>query len=215
MELLAEVSVLDEADAYALGLWCADGYHRSSSIGLSNVDPVLIQRFGSYLSRSVGQDRLRLRIYAASEELADRDVLQLTAARSLCPPVKMRRPAYHVYVNSRPLLRQFQRWRSVIAGLDARLIGPYLAGRFDGDGSLGSGRVPGSRVCYSTEPDAARDRDLLARLGIQRVGLSHYRKAAEWCLYVHAPDDSAFRRLIAPYSSKLVTIRTSPPLVGT
>src|SRR5919106_4259951 len=102
MRTLAGLTGLDECDAYVLGLWCADGYQRSSSIGLSNVDPLLIQRFGSYLSRVVGSDRLRLRIYALSEEQVDERVLALTPKRSLCPPVKMRQPAYHVYVNSRP-----------------------------------------------------------------------------------------------------------------
>lgn len=216
MVVAGDVSSLDEDDAYALGLWCADGYHRSSSIGLSNVDPRLIARFGSYLGERVGKDRLRLRIYAPEGLEIDDSVLDLTDARSFCLPVKMKRTAYHVYVNSRPLLRQFRAWRDDRDRLHDRMIGPYLAGRFDGDGCLGSGRVPGSRICYSSELDALRDLELMRRAGLQHVGLSFYRKAAEWSLYVHAQDDPTFRSMIAPYSSKLlVMFRASPSLLGT
>ncbi len=33
----------DKRNIYIFGLWCADGYYRSSSIGLTSVDEVLIK----------------------------------------------------------------------------------------------------------------------------------------------------------------------------
>ena len=50
----------------------------------------------------------------------------------------MKRIAYHVYVNSRPLVRRFFRERSRLAQIDNRFVGAYIAGRFDGDGTLRS-----------------------------------------------------------------------------
>jgi hypothetical protein len=198
-----DIAALTGKDAYALGLWCADGYHRSSSVGLSNVDPILIARFAEYLQEILPPERLRVRVYAASTAMIDQRILDLPAITiRLCTPVKMQRVAYHVYVNSRPLLRRFRRWRDQLDRLDGEMIGPYIAGRFDGDGCLGSGRVPGSRICYTSESDAVRDRELLLRAGLQNVGISHYRKAAEWCLYVHVVDENAFQRLILPNSTK-------------
>ena len=36
-------------ETYILGLWCADGYSRSSSVGISNIDVDLIKLLKSFL----------------------------------------------------------------------------------------------------------------------------------------------------------------------
>ena len=51
------------SEAYTLGLWCADGYHRTSSFGLSSIDLKLIQCFAKYLLKNFANERLRLRVY--------------------------------------------------------------------------------------------------------------------------------------------------------
>lgn len=97
--------VRDAEHAYAIGLWCADGYWWSSSIGISNVEPELVIRFGSYLRTQFPRNRLRLRIYEVDG--SDDRVLALTDRISIRPPSKMKRTAYQLYVNSRPLVRAF------------------------------------------------------------------------------------------------------------
>ena len=104
---MSEVFVKDADDAYALGLWCADSYWWSSSIGLSNVESELILRFGIYLAKILDPDRVRLRIYEVPGNGIDDRVRRLTERVSVRPSHKMKRTAYHVYVNSRPLVRLF------------------------------------------------------------------------------------------------------------
>lgn len=92
----------------------------------------------------------------------------------------MRQTAYQLYVNSRPLLRGFENARRGLEALPDEYIGPYVAGRFDGDGSWGS--TP--RIVYRTEAEATIDQILLDRLSI-RTSVLHYRKANEYCIYIH------------------------------
>jgi len=197
------LTIATSEDSYILGLWRADGYHRSSSIGLSNTDPDLIFRFGLWLNAAMPAGRLRLRVYQVDDAPIAPRLESLPARISIVRPSKMRRNAYHVYVNCRPLLRAFLRRRDAIDELPAALIGPYFAGRFDGDGSFGSKRVPGSRIAYSSRIEAERDRSLLAKIGIDEVTISHYSAAAEFCIYVKKPSNPAFLGRIAPFSSRI------------
>lgn len=50
-------------DAYIIGLWCADGYHRTSSIGISNTDTDLIERFREFFLKFLPEERIKLRTY--------------------------------------------------------------------------------------------------------------------------------------------------------
>lgn len=127
-------SVLDEETAYIIGLWCADGYHRTSSIGLSNIDEGLIERFASFLRKSFPKERMKLRIYEANSG-------------------KRKHKAYHVYVNCRPLLRWFRKWKNGELRLSKTMIAPYLAGRFDGDGSIGKDFYRDCRIIYGTQDE--------------------------------------------------------------
>lgn len=190
--------VRDAAHAYALGLWCADGYWWSSSIGISNVEPELVLRFASYLSTTLSPERLRLRVYEVEGKRPDERVLGLTDRVSIRPAFKMKRTAYHLYVNSRPLVRRFFADRQRLDEVPEKFLGPYFAGRFDGDGSWGS--TP--RIAYTRREEANVDLNLLARVGIGTASVLYYEKANEYCIYVQRPAWDEFDRLINPYSWK-------------
>lgn len=195
---VSEVLVKNAADAYALGLWCADSYWWSSSIGLSNVEPELILRFGRYLTNFLSPDRLRLRIYRVPEVAVDERMLELTDNISVRPAHKMRRNAYHVYVNSRPLLRAFLNARRQLVSLPTAMVGPYIAGRFDGDGNFGT-RI---RIAYSHLEETELDAELLSAAGIPHTSVLYYSKANEYCVYIHEDQIYNFRKLIDSYSWK-------------
>lgn len=195
---MSEVLVKNADDAYALGLWCADSYWWSSSIGLSNVEPELILRFGAYLSSLLPLERLRMRIYKVPDRPVDDRVLELTTNVSVRPAHKMRQTAYHVYVNSRPLLRLFVRARSQLGSLPTSLVGPYIAGRFDGDGNFGN-RI---RIAYSRAEEAELDATLLSAAEISPTSVLYYSKANEYCVYIHEGQIDRFKKLIGPFSWK-------------
>jgi hypothetical protein len=180
-----------------LGLWCADSYWWSSSIGLSNVEPVDM-RFGGYLAKILEPERLRLRIYRASGSRPDARVLGLTDRVTVCAGHKMRRTAYHVYVNSRPLVRRFFSQRERLDEVAEESLGPYFAGRFDGDGSFGD--TP--RIAYTTCEEAKTGTVLLARAGIVRTSVLFYKSANEYCIYIHRANMNRLNALIQPFSWK-------------
>jgi hypothetical protein len=54
-------------EAYILGLWLGDKYWRSSSIGLTNTNEVLIAEFRKFLERNgFSRDRIKLSVYTKS-----------------------------------------------------------------------------------------------------------------------------------------------------
>ena len=197
---MSDAFVNDVGDAYAFGLWCADGYWWSSSIGLSNVEPELIVRFGRYLLKSFDRDRLRLRIYAVPGDPPRASVLALTDRVSIRPQFKMKRTAYHVYVNSRSLVRSFFSGRSNLSKLEPHWVGPYFAGRFDGDGNWGE--TP--RISYTYRDEAEIDAALLAGADVEATSVLYYTKANEYCIYIHRRSWERFRNLVGPYSWKAV-----------
>ena len=191
--------VKDEVHAYALGLWCADGYWWSSSIGISNTNPELVLRFARFLITILPRDRLKLRIYKEANWKPDERVLAVTPCISIRPSYKMKRVAYHLYVNSRPLVHQFRSERESLQRIPARFVGPYIAGRFDGDGSFGS--TP--RIAYTTAEEAQIDSDVLARAGLMKTSILRYAKANEYCIYIFKTEWDQFKKLIQPYSLKV------------
>ncbi len=190
--------VRDATHAYALGLWCADGYWWSSSIGISNVEPELVIRFAGYLAEVLTRDRFRLRIYWVAGSRIDPRVTALTDRISICPAAKMKRTAYHFYVNSRPLLRSFLYLRNHLSEVPHKLLGAYFAGRFDGDGSFGE--TP--RIAYTTQEEALTDAGLLERAGVTNMSVLHYARANEYCIYIHKTDWETFRDLLKEHSWK-------------
>jgi hypothetical protein len=193
---VSEGFVYDADDAYAVGLWCADSYWWSSSIGLTNVEPDLILWFGRYLAKTLSPDRVRLRVYEVPGNGIDEQVLRLTDRVSVRPPFKMKRTAYQVYVNCRPLVRRFFEGRRRLSELDSKWVGPYIAGRFDGDGSFGTR----TRIAYTTEVEAQLDSQLLRAAGIENSSVLYYSKANEFCVYIYGSDVELFINLIKPYS---------------
>ena len=191
--------VRDAVDAYAVGLWCADSYWWSSSAGISNVEPDLVVRFSGYLSRDYPRERLRLRVYEVPGNPPDERVTALTDRISIRPASKMKRTAYHLYVNSRPLVRRLFALRTRLEEIPDRLLPAYLAGRFDGDGNLGA--TP--RIAYTTEEEARTDQRLLARIGVEHTSVLHYARASEYCIYLHVSSVDLFKERVGPHSWKV------------
>lgn len=194
-------------DPYTLGLWCADKYWWSSSIGISNTDAQLVKRFAEFLLKVLPEERLRLRIYFPPDSSLgvrpDRYLLNLVGKVSVTQAEKLKKIGYHLYVNSRPLLRIFRAAEMAIAEFKAEQISAYLAGRFDGDGSINPSMEEEFRIVYTTIQEARQDRKLLERIGIKQVSVYAYRKINTYALYVKKDDVPRLVRLLKPYSLKL------------
>jgi len=175
----------DAETAYAIGLWCADGYHRTSSIGLSNTNKDLILKFSQFLLREFPRERLKMRLYYPDNALR-------------------RTIAYHIYVNCRALLRKFRELKENPATFITKdLIWPYFAGRFDGDGSVAKDFYRDCRIVYSSEIEARKDLAFLETMGLQLCKVYHYKKARTFCLYISRLEVRKFLSEIYPYSVKL------------
>jgi len=184
------VVITDEFSSYAFGLWCADGYWWSSSVGITNVIPVLVIRFATLLRRFVPGERLRLRIYQpenSSSIAIDKAVLQLVPVVNYYTTRKLKQIAYQLYVNSRPLKRAFFQQRDTLLDLPNEWLYAYFAGRLDGDGSVSQDRVSGFRIVYSDRNEALLDQRLLERVGITQTSVYNYSRAHTFCLYVSEP----------------------------
>jgi len=163
----------NEKDSYILGLWCADSYWWASSIGLSNTDPHLIKRFRGFLMEHFPGTRIKFR-------------------------------DNHLYVNSRPLLREFFTAKGNLEKLkDEKNIRAYLAGRFDGDGSVAKNLRNDCRIVYGNKDEAKIDKELLRKIDINNTKIYYYKAARTFCLYVSRYEAKDFLEKIFPYSSKL------------
>ena len=172
-------------DAYIVGLWCADGYHRTSSIGISNTDADLIEKFREFFLKFLSKERLKLRIYHPDKFLR-------------------RTKAYHLYVNNRPLLRKFREFKNnATKSINGDLILPYMAGRFDGDGSVAKDFYCDCRIVYSNLEEAQNDLALMFSLGFKKMKIYHYQTAKTFCLYFSRLETNKFLSLIYPYSIRL------------
>lgn len=192
--------VTDSEAAYIFGLWCADGYYWSSSIGITNVDRTLVNRFAQYLGKLLPRERIKLRVYHPRGK-APRVGTVPTYPMRLAKQV-----AYQLYVNSRPLLRMFQQAETQVAALPTKHIMAYFAGRFDGDGSVDKNLRSDLRITYSNRAEAAADQSLLAKLGRYGTCVYHYRGARTYILYVRRTSAEQFLHDIAPYSVKVQTL---------
>ncbi len=164
---------ISKEDAYILGLWCADGYWWSSSVGLSNMDAELIKKFRIFLSRNFPIERIKFN-------------------------------RNHLFVNSRPLLREFREARENISELKKPLIiQAYFAGRFDGDGSISKNLKSDCRIVYSNRKETEIDKMLLNRIGIVKAKIYYYRTAKTFCLYISCFEAKRFLEKILPYSIKM------------
>lgn len=171
----------DQKDAYILGLWCADSYWWSSSIGLSNTNKKLIEKFRSFLiGKGFSKDRIRY----------NRD---------------------HLFVNSRPLLREFVAGKKTLKNLEKeRIIWPYLAGRFDGDGCIDKNMRKDCRIVYTEKKEAQFDQALLRKLGIRQTKVYYYRTSSTFVLYFSRFVAEEFVERVLPYSLKLQRLALVP-----
>lgn len=200
-------------DAYILGLWCAEKYYRTSSIGLSNTNPDLIYRFKKFFQKIFPDDRLKLRIYYPVLGNYSLDEKTIRNIRFLAKYVsrKAKHVAYHLYVNSRPLLREFIKAQNNLALLkDKDIIANYFAGRFDGDGSIDKNLRNDCRIVYSRENETRIDQRLLRKIGIMNTKVYDYKSAKTFCLYISRYQARDFLDKILPYSSKLQKLVLTP-----
>jgi len=163
----------NEKSSYILGLWCADSYWWSSSVGLSNTNPDLIKKFREFLERYFSEKRIKF-------------------------------TNNHLFVNSRPLLREFVYAKNNLSNLKkSKIIKAYIAGRFDGDGSIDKNLRNDCRIVYGRKNEAEKDKKFLKIIGINNVKIYHYKKARTFCLYVSRYEAKKFIKSILPYSIKL------------
>lgn len=163
----------NEKDAYILGLWCADSYWWASSIGLSNTDSDLIEEFRKFLKRFFPENRIKFN-------------------------------QNHLFVNSRPLLREFNSAKDKLSKLKKKkIIQAYIAGRFDGDGSIDKNLRSDCRIVYGNKSEAEADKEFLKKIGITNVKIYYYKSANTFCLYVSRYEAKKFIESILPYSLKL------------
>ncbi len=162
-----------EEDAYILGLWCADKYWWSSSIGLSNTDSDLIRRFRKFLRKHFSEDRIKFN-------------------------------DNHLFVNSRPLLREFREAENNLERLKrADIIKAYFAGRFDGDGSIDKNLRSDCRIVYGRRNETEIDQKLLKRININKTKIYYYKTAKTFCLYASRYEAKKFLETILHHSLKL------------
>lgn len=201
--------------AYILGLWCADSYHRTSSVGLSSIRRDLIERFRLFLLETFVEDRLRLRIYCPANELGKfrKDNYTDLAKNIVCyPSKKAKHPGLQLYVNSRSLLRAFRSARDRVSRLkDGNCLAAYFAGRFDGDGSVGKDLRRDCRIVYGGEEEACIDKALLEKLGFEKAKVYHYKTAHTFCLYISRYETTRFLGIIRAHSVLVPKMYTRTP----
>lgn len=192
-------------DPYILGLWGADGYHRTSSIGLTAIYPELIKRFYSFLETLFPLERMRLRIYTNEGQPI---TLPLTMSwyqgkKSFAKGTKLSSQAWQLYVNSRPLLRKFRSSLEQRLTLKNKELIPYLAGRFDGDGSVAKNLKNDFRITYSNRQQAKLDQKLLIRAGFNQSSIYQYQQAGTYVIYVSTKESTELCQTLKPDSAKL------------
>lgn len=189
--------------AYILGLFCADGYQRTSSIGLSNSNEELLERFALFLFNNFSKERLRIRAYYPLEmrtiKISDK-ISSLTQNIVYYPSSKAKRISCHLYVNSRPLLRIFNLAKTKLKEIDQKAIISYIAGRFDGDGSVNKIKDRDFRIVYGNYKEAKIDQNLLEKIGIHKTSIYNYKYAGTFCLYIWREEIKKIVELLIPFS---------------
>jgi hypothetical protein len=104
---------------------------------------------------------------------------------------KARRDLYHVYVNSRSLLREFRKAGRLRYLIKVEDLYKYFAGRFDGDGSIDKDMKTDCRIVYGSLKDADQDKKLLEKLGY-KPKIYFYRTANTHVIYLKPLDAKDF-----------------------
>ena len=169
-------------DFYILGLWLADGYWRTGSIGLTSVNTKLIEKFANFFLRVAPNYPLKKRIYKVEEG------------------VKRKQEAVQIYINNSSLTRIFMSTKTGVLQIPDRYLLAYLAGRIDGDGSVDTKYRSGIRIAYSSREDALRDQILFGEIN---VSLYQYQAARTFVLYLKKNFRDRISKEIKKYSLKL------------
>jgi len=170
----------NEKDAYILGLWCADSYWWSSSIGLSNTDPDLIKIFRKFFKRFFSENRIKFNrnhIFVNNRSL----LREFISAKSRLGDLK-----------------------------ESKVIRAYLAGRFDSDGSIDRNLRNDCRIVYGRKNETEIDKEILKRIGINNTKIYYYKSAKTFCLYISRYEAKKFLESILPYSLKLQKLVLAP-----
>lgn len=179
-----------DTDFYILGLWLADGYWSSSSVGLSSINPFLLDKFRKFFNRVSPDHPIKERLY--KPKLGE----------------KRKHTAVHLYINSRVLTREFIKWKQNIPlPIPSNFIPAYLAGRIDGDGHVDRKYRTGIRIAYSSKEDASRDLGMFNKLGENPASLYHYKAANTWVLYLRKKFLSQITPSLQKYCWKLLPRR--------
>lgn len=190
-------------EAYFVGLWRADGYSWSSSIGVSNTDWRLAKWTSDFLAKICGTARVRWRAYLPIGTDIPVQLKMLGQPYVVRPGRKAKQVAYHVYVNHRPYLRQVHQWVSEMEQWPQWAIWPYFAGRFDGDGSVAANGRWGARIAYGSSEEALADQAFMIRATRIKTRVYRFKAARTSVLYVLKQDTPTFLDTIQPFSIKL------------
>ena len=110
----------------------------------------------------------------------------------------------HLFVNSRPLLREFRKAKDNLESLKKEtIIKSYFAGRFDGDGSIDKNLRNDCRIVYGRKSEAEIDKEILRRIGISNAKIYYYKSAKTFCLYISRYEAKKFLENIMSHSLKL------------
>lgn len=173
-------------DFYILGLWLADGYWWSSSIGLSSIDLRLIGKFESFLRDNFPDCSIKHKIYQPDGRQ------------------KRKHIAHQLYINNRAFVRSLLPFKVKSFTIPDKFLPAYLAGRIDGDGSIDKGSRLRVRIAYGNQADAERDGVFF---GKANVSLYHYESAGTWVLYLRKNFWNKVLPQVQKYSVKLLPRR--------
>ena len=127
------------------------------------------------------------------------------------PKERIKFNRHHLFVNSRPLLREFRKAQERIKDLsEVNLIKSYFAGRFDGDGCINKNLRKDCRIVYGNKSEAELDQNLLKRIGVIKTKIYYYRTSKTFCLYIYRGEAPRFVKEIYPYSTKLQKLAFVP-----
>lgn len=198
-------------DSYILGLWGADGYHRTSSVGLTSVNPELVKRFYLFLRQKFPLSRIRLRVYSnhGRKVKLPQSMNWYKGKVASCKGTKLRKLAYQIYVNSRSLLRDFREAIKNRLMISSENIPRYFSGRFDGDGSVAKDFRTDFRIVYKNLHEVKVDKQLLKKIGFNSR-IYRYKKAGTYVLYVSRYESNKLCKLLKPYSAKISGLLVTP-----
>lgn len=183
---MGSLSFKTNQDFYILGLWLADNYWRSGSVGLSSTNPLLLERFRQFLRKVCPTHPIKEVVYYPEEGK------------------KRKLISKNVYVNCRPLTRDFMEYKhKKELSISKKFLPAYFAGRIDGDGHVDRKYRTGIRIVYSDREDASRDLRLLKLLNDNPASLYFYKGANTWVLYFRKEFLKKIQPKIAKFALKL------------